>query len=74
MDDLLKDMNDGCCIGALIGFYCPDIINITGNNYCIKIITRTRSVFNLWSRGSVSQKAYRNLITGVSLFMCELYS
>lgn len=30
MDDLLKDINDGCCLATLIYFYCPNNFKLCG--------------------------------------------
>ena len=30
MDDLMKDLGDGCCLGALLHFYFPHLMNLDG--------------------------------------------
>ena len=30
MDDLLKDLSDGCCLCVLISFYCPYTLRLQG--------------------------------------------
>ena len=31
MFDLLKDLNNGCCLAAVINYYRPNLINLSGN-------------------------------------------
>ena len=30
MDDLLKDINDGCCLATVVSFYCPNSLRVQG--------------------------------------------
>ncbi|CAH1776107.1 unnamed protein product [Owenia fusiformis] len=46
MEDLLKDISDGCCLAALLHFYCPSSIDL--NDICLKsVIGIADSIYNL---------------------------
>ena len=30
LDDLIKDISDGCCMATVISFYCPDSLKLHG--------------------------------------------
>ena len=38
MDDLLKDINDGCCLATLISFYCPNYLRMSGKKWSVFVV------------------------------------
>lgn len=53
IEDLLKDINDGCALATLISFYCPNIIPVHGKNVDELFYVVYKHCQNLWRINSL---------------------